>query len=165
MPELDVMLPVLTLKIALRLLVALPGIVIPAAESEPAPTAIVEFTAADGAFIVIAPVTVREFEPLIVIPLAVPAAFIVTVFATAAVSTVTVTPVGMTTSSEEVGTWPQSATHVPVVFQLPVAAVHVAASALFVEKAPIKTKAETNIPTEIKTFFKLNFILILVNNK
>jgi hypothetical protein len=53
---------------------------------------------------VTAPVTVREFGLAIVKPFATAAALIVTVFATAVVSTVTVAPELITTSSAARGT-------------------------------------------------------------
>jgi hypothetical protein len=71
-----------------------------------------------GAFIVIAPPTVRIFVPLIVIPLLAAGALIVMLAHTAATSTVTITPEFIVTASLEMGTG--APPQVAVLLQLPV---------------------------------------------
>jgi hypothetical protein len=51
----------------------------------------------------------------------------------------------------------------PAVLQLPAVATQDAASALLVERAPTNAKVKAKIPTERKTFFKLNFIFLYPN--
>ena len=87
------------------------------ADKVPVPTAICLVTLPVGAPIDTAPLTVRELVPLIVIPVAVAPPEIETDPATAATSTVTVTPLFMTTVSPATGT--ALPPHVPVALQLP----------------------------------------------
>jgi hypothetical protein len=104
-------------------------------------------------------VTVRVCPVGIVIPLAPTGLLIVTDAAVALASTVTTVAVAITTSSVAIGATPP--THVAPADQFPVVVeVIVAASALLVETAPTKAKVKARIPTERKTFFKLNFIII-----
>jgi hypothetical protein len=100
--------------------VPLPGIAMLAAFKVPAPTEIVlVIVPADGAFMVIAPVALSIYVPLIVIPLFTAGAF-KTIVVTAAVltSTVTITPVLIIILSPATGT--ATPPQVAVALQAPV---------------------------------------------
>jgi len=86
----------------------------------PAPTAIVQVAPVDGLGILIRPVTVRELVPLMTRLLLV-AAVNVNVSHSASISTVTVAPLTMVTSSSTPGTTPP--TQVALSLQLPLPAV------------------------------------------
>ena len=101
--------------IILFLLVVLAFMVSEPAVRVPAPTAIVKFVLLlPGLIIFTRPVTDREFDPLMVNR---PVFTVVKVLQTAAIFTVTVIPLLIITSSEEVGT--EDPPQVAVLFQLP----------------------------------------------
>lgn len=84
----------------------------------PAPTAIVlSSPLPDPELIVMAPVTVKELDPLIVTAIIVPPEFMVSDAHSAATFTVTLIPLLITTSLAEVGT--EAPPHVVTLFQLP----------------------------------------------
>jgi len=117
MAPLVVTVPVETDRIVFRLAVWLPAMLMLVALNVPVSTARVLATAAVGKFIVMVPDTVRVFVPLIVMPLAVEAALMVTLRHDAGTSTVTVIPLLMVTASADVGT--AEPPQVVVLLQLP----------------------------------------------
>src|SRR4030042_2915746 len=126
-PPVTLIVPGETDTVQYRPAVVRPGIAMLPALNVPVPTAIVLVTVPlDGAFMVIAPETVRLFVLLMVIPLLAAGALIVMLAHSAAVSTVTITPLLIVTVSPATGTGdpPQ----VAVSLQLPVTEAVLAAA-------------------------------------
>ena len=137
-----VIVPVLTLTVANRFAVALPGMDMPPAFRIPAPTVRLVF-AAVGAVMVIAPLTSRVTPELIVMPFP-PAALlaaIATVVAAASAVTVTIWPLSIVTSSPATGMTPPA--HVAAVFQLPVCADVMAAACASIPQTRTRMKKVT----------------------
>lgn len=150
-----VIVPVLTLTVANRPAVALPGMAMLAAFKIPAPT--VKFVvAAVGAFMVMAPLTVKVTPELIVTPFPPPAllAAIVRVVAAASAVTVTIWPLAIVTLSPSTGTTPPA--HVVVTSQLPVAADVMFAACV---SAP-QTKTSANARQDTTANFWIGIYLI-----
>jgi hypothetical protein len=161
-PELEVIEPVLTLTTELPV-EAPPVIVIPAAESDPAPTATVELPAPDEPERVTVPLTVREFDPLIVMPLEEALGLLrVTDVAASAPSTVTVSPEAIVTVSPDPGTTPPD--HVAVLLHAPPPVpleAMAAASTLFPPDKTTSARATTEANAIfMKTFLKFNLIFL-----
>lgn len=141
MEPVTVIVPVLTLTVAKRPAVALPGIAMLAALRMPAPT--IRFVvAAVGAVMVTAPLMFRVIPELIVTPFPPTAllAAIVRVEASASAVTVTIWPLAMVTLSPATGIIPP--THVAVTSQLPVAAevIFAACTSVFLARKSANTR-------------------------
>jgi hypothetical protein len=132
--------PVETDTVQNRFAVALPGIAILAALNVPVPTAnVLVITPADGAFMVIAPVTVSVFVPFIVIPLFTAGAFTVMLAHASTPSTVTTIPELIITASADVGT--AAPPHVAVLLHTPVTDAVLCASAVVPMHTTIVSRA------------------------
>lgn len=155
-----VIVPVLTLTVANRLAVALPGMAMPAAFKIPAPT-VKLVVAAVGAFMVIAPLTFKVIPELIVTPFPPPALLAAIVMVAAAASTVTVTiwPLATVTLSPATGTTPPA--HVVVTSQLPVAA-----DVMFAAFASVRQRrTSANARKDMTANFLICIYLILLGSK
>jgi hypothetical protein len=156
-PPVRLIVPVETDTIQFLFAFPLPGIAILVAFNVPEPTAIVLLTAAVGEFMVITP-QFRILDPLIVIPLAVPEAIILTVVTVFVVtSTVTTTPALTTTLSPFAGG--AEPPQVVLLLQTPVAlAVFVAAMVAEAENKTTNNKIMDferiwNFLSECRLFF------------